>query len=184
MIATTRMFGRDVSNWQEIEEALATYATRCCEKLRRQHSATKCVQVFLLLKPMPQNDPSHQGHYYRGKQVNGYTVLDNPSNLTPDIIKAALGIGKTLFEQGMTYKKAGVIVSELVPDNGLQTNLFVEAADARKKKLMNVIDNMNAAYRNDVLKFGSTGTKKNWKMRSEKRSKRYTTRWEELCMVR
>jgi DNA polymerase V len=184
MIATTRMFGRDVSAWQDIEEALATYATRCCEKLRRQHSAAKCVQIFLLLKPLPQNNPSEQSHYHRGSQVSGFTVLDNPSNLTPDIIKAARAIGKTLFEQGQIYKKAGVIVSELVPDNVLQTNLFVEPADARRKKLMNVIDNMNAAYRNDVLKFGTTGTHKNWKMRSEKRSKRYTTRWDELCTVR
>jgi len=184
MIATTRMFGRAVNAWQDIEEALATYATRCCEKLRRQHSAAKYVQVFLLLKPLPQNDPSQHHHYHRGSQVSGYAALENPSNLTPDIIKAALAIGKTLFEQGQTYKKAGVIVSDFVPDSALQTNLFVEPADARRKKLMNVIDNMNAAYRNDVLKFGSTGTHKNWKMRSEKRSKRYTTRWDELCVVR
>ena len=148
------------------------------------HSISQCVQIFLLLKPLPQNNPSEQSHYHRGSQVSGFTVLDNPSNLTPDIIKAALAIGKTLFEQGQIYKKAGVIVSELVPDNVLQTNLFVEPADARRKKLMNVIDNMNAAYRNDVLKFGTTGTHKNWKMRSERRSKRYTTRWDELCTVR
>ena len=45
---------------------------------------------------------------------------------------------------------------------------------------INDIDNMNAAYRNDVLKFGTTGSRRNWKMRSEKRSKRYTTRWDEL----
>jgi DNA polymerase V len=180
MIATTRMFGRNVTAWQEIEEALATYATRCAEKLRRQHSAAKCVQVFLLLKVAPQ--PYHT-HYNRGSQVNGFTLLDNPSNLTPDIIKAVVAIGKTLFEEGETYKKAGVIVSDLVPDNALQTNLFIAPADARRKKLMNVIDNMNAAYRNDVLKFGTSSTQKNWKMRSEKRSKRYTTRWDELCEV-
>ena len=184
MIATTRMFGREVNAWQDIEEALATYATRCCEKLRRQHSAAKCVQVFLLLKPLPQNDASAHSHYHRGSQTSGFALLDNPSNLTPDIIKAAVAIGKTLFEQGSIYKKAGVILSGFVPDNALQTNLFVEPTDARRKKLMNVIDNMNAAYRNDVLKFGSTGTKKNWKMRSEKRSKRFTTRWDELCTVR
>jgi DNA polymerase V len=181
MIATTRMFGRNVTAWQEIEEALATYATRCCEKLRRQHSAAKCVHVFLLRKVAPQ--PQHT-HYHRGSQVNGYSVLDNPSNVTPDIIKAVVAIGKTLFEEGEVYKKAGVIVSDLVPDNALQTNLFFAPADARRKKLMNVIDNMNAAYRNDVLKFGTSSTQKNWKMRSEKRSKRYTTRWDELCIVR
>ncbi len=180
MIATTRMFGRNVTSWQEIEEALATYATRCCEKLRRQQSAAKCVQVFLLRKVAPQ--PYHT-HYHRGSQVNGYTLLDNPSNVTPDIIKAAVAIGKTVFEEGEVYKKAGVIVSDFVPDSALQTNLFAAPADARRKKLMNVIDNMNAAYRNDVLKFGTSSTQKNWKMRSEKRSKRYTTRWDELCQV-
>jgi DNA polymerase V len=77
-----------------------------------------------------------------------------------------------------------VILSDFVPDNALQTNLFTAPVDARRKKLMNVIDNMNAAYRNDVLKFGTSSTQKNWKMRSEKRSKRFTTRWDELCIVK
>jgi DNA polymerase V len=181
MIATTRMFGRDVSAWQEIEEALATYASRAAEKLRRQHGAARGVSVFLVKKAVPDPTASYFSH---GKYLSGYTLLDNPSNLTPDLIKAAVSIGKTLFETGGIYKKAGIILSELVPDNALQTNLFVAPADQKRKKLMNVIDNMNAAYRNDVLKFGTSGTQKNWKMRSERRSKRYTTRWEELCLVK
>jgi DNA polymerase V len=181
MIATTRMFGRTVSEWQEIEEALATYATRTAEKLRRQHSAAYGVSVFLLKKTPPQTDISH---YHHGRQVSGYVKLDNPSNLTPDIIKAVVAIGKSLYEQGELYKKAGVILSDFVPDNALQTNLFVAPKDQNRKKLMNVIDNMNAAFRDDILKFATSGTQKNWKMRSERRSKRYTTRWEELCLVR
>jgi DNA polymerase V len=181
MIATTRMFGREVSDWQEIEEALATYATRATEKLRRQHSAASGVSVFLL-KKAPVN--LALAHYHRGKQVNGYTLLDNPTQITPDIIKAVVAIGKSLFEEGEIYKKAGVILSDFVPDTALQTHLFVPPSDPRRKKLMHVIDNMNAAYRGDVLKFGTSGTQKNWKMRSEKRSKRYTTRWDELCLVK
>ena len=181
MIATTRMFGRTVSEWQEIEEALATYATRTAEKLRRQHSAAYGVSVFLLKKTPPQTDISH---YHHGRQVSGYVKLDNPSNLTPDIIKAVVALGKSLYEQGELYKKAGVILSDFVPDNALQTNLFVEPKDQNRKKLMNVIDNMNAAFRDDILKFATSGTQKNWKMRSERRSKRYTTRWDELCLVR
>jgi DNA polymerase V len=181
MIATTRMFGRTVSEWQEIEEALATYATRTAEKLRRQHSAAYGVSVFLLKKTAPQTDISH---YHHGRQVSGYVKLDNPSNLTPDIIKAVVSLGKSLYEQGELYKKAGVILSDFVPDNALQTNLFVAPKDQNRKKLMNVIDNMNAAFRDDILKFATSGTQKNWKMRSERRSKRYTTRWDELCLVR
>lgn len=181
MIATTRMFGRNVSDWQEIEEALATYATRTTEKLRRQHSAAYGVAVFLLKKASPLSEPSH---YHHGRQVSGYVKLDNPSNLTPDIIKAAVALGKSLYERGELYKKAGVILSDFVPDNALQTNLFVAPKDQNRKKLMNVIDNMNAAFRDDILKFATSGTQKNWKMRSERRSKRYTTRWDELCLVR
>ena len=181
MIATTRMFGRTVSEWQEIEEALATYATRTAEKLRRQHSAAYGVSVFLLKKTPPQTDISR---YHHGRQVSGYVKLDNPSNLTPDIIKAVVALGKSLYEQGELYKKAGVILSDFVPDNALQTNLFVAPRDQNRKKLMNVIDNMNAAFRDDILKFATSGTQKNWKMRSERRSKRYTTRWDELCLVR
>lgn len=181
MIATTRMFGKNVMEWQEIEEALATYATRATEKLRRQHTAAQGVSVFLV-KKAPTN--LNGAYYHRGRQISGYTLLDNPSNLTPDIIKAAISVGKELFEKGEVYKKAGVILSDFVPDNALQTNLFVPSSDQKKKKLMNVIDNMNAAYRNEIVKFGSCGTKKNWKMRSERRSSRYTTRWEELCLVK
>lgn len=181
MIATTRMFGREVTKWQEIEEALATYTTRASEKLRRQHSAASGVSVFLLKKAPVQLDPSD---YHRGRQVSGYTRLDNPTNNTTDMIKAVIAVGKSLFEQGEIYKKAGVILSNFVPDNALQTNLFVAPADQNRKKLMNVIDNMNAAFRDDIVKFGTSGTQKNWKMRSEKRSRRYTTRWEELCLVK
>jgi DNA polymerase V len=182
MIATTRMFGREVSDWQEIEEALATYATRCAEKLRRQHSAAKKVSVFLIRKGIPYTEI--KTHYHRGYQVNGVSLLEIPTQLTPEIIKAAVAIGKSIFEPGEKYKKAGVILSDFVPDIALQTNLFIAPANHKRKKLMNVIDNMNAAYRGDVLKFGTSGTQKNWKMRSEKRSKRYTTRWEELCLVK
>jgi len=181
MIATTRMFGRNVTDWQEIEEALATYTTRAAEKLRRQHSAATGIAVFLLKKAPIQLDAAY---YSRGRQVSGYTQLDNPTQSTPDLIKAVVAIGKTLYENGEVYKKAGVILSGFVPDSALQTNLFVAPIDTKKKKLMHVIDNMNAAYRNDVLKFGTSGTQKNWKMRSEKRSKRFTTRWDELCIVK
>lgn len=182
MIATTRMFGKEVSDWQEIEEALATYATRCAEKLRRQHSAVKRIDVFLIQKSTPYKEIGI--HYQRGTHIGGCQLLESPTQISPDIIKAAVAVGKTLFEQGGIYKKAGVILSDLVPDNALQSNLFVPPSNNRRKKLMNVIDNMNAAYRGDILKFGTSGTQKNWKMRSEKRSQRYTTRWDELCLVK
>jgi DNA polymerase V len=50
--------------------------------------------------------------------------------------------------------------------------------------LMEMMDNINFSMRNDVVKFASTGIKRNWKMRQEFHSPRYTTRWEELYQVK
>jgi DNA polymerase V len=49
---------------------------------------------------------------------------------------------------------------------------------------MLAIDNINFSQRNDMVKYAASGLTRNWKMRQELRSKRYTTRWEELYEIR
>lgn len=90
----------------------------------------------------------------------------------------------SLFEKGKIYKKAGVILSGLVPDTTIQGNLFIEEKHNNKRNLMDMIDNVNFSMRDDVLKFAASGTTRNWKMRHEMRSPRYTTRWDELFEVK
>jgi DNA polymerase V len=48
---------------------------------------------------------------------------------------------------------------------------------------MEAIDNINFSQRNDLVKYAASGLKRNWKMRQELRSLRYTTRWEELYRI-
>jgi DNA polymerase V len=76
------------------------------------------------------------------------------------------------------------MLSGLVPDNSIQGNLFTAPANNCGRKLMAMIDNVNFSQRNDVLKFAASGTSRDWKMRQELRSPRYTTRWEELFAVK
>jgi DNA polymerase V len=71
-----------------------------------------------------------------------------------------------------------------VPDDSIQGNLFLPDNKNRGRLLMDMIDNINFSMRDDVLKFATSGTKRNWKMRQELRSKRFTTRWEELFEVK
>ena len=89
-----------------------------------------------------------------------------------------------LFKQGMFYKKAGVLLSGIVPDNAVQGSLFAGEAKESDRALMEMVDNINFSQRNDVLKFARSGTTRNWKMRQELRSPRYTTRWTELPEVK
>jgi DNA polymerase V len=178
MIATTRMFGQPVTDINDIKEAIATYTSRAAEKLRRQHIAAKVVSVFIV--PREQN---YEVSFRRGATVGTYTTLPAATSSTPDLIKPAVQLVETLYEQGKSYKKAGVMLSGLVPDDSIQGNLFLNGTKKYERLLMDMVDNINFSMRDDVLKFATSGLTRNWKMRQELRSKRYTTRWEELYEV-
>ncbi len=71
----------------------------------------------------------------------------------------------------------------IVPDTSIQGNFFSEESRSMNRFLMSAIDNVNFSMRDDVVKFCSSGVDKNWKMRQEHRSKRHSTRWNELREV-
>jgi DNA polymerase V len=179
MIATTRMFGRPVTELRELKEAIATYISRAAEKLRRQESAANVVSVFIVTR-----DQDHLADFRRGATISNYATLPKATSLTHELIKSAVGLVEQLYEEGKVYKKAGVMLSGLVPDDSIQGNLFVPAAENQHRFLMNTIDNINFSMRDDSVKFGSSGMNKNWKMRQERRSERYSTRWEDLKRVK
>nr|MBP9739801.1 Y-family DNA polymerase [Chitinophagaceae bacterium] len=175
MIATTRMFGETVTDLKSIKEAIATYTSRAAEKLRRQHGAAKYISVFIVAK-----EQNHNATFKRGATISSYTTLNLATSKTHELIKPALEIAERLFEQGRSYKKAGVMLSDIVPDQSIQGNLFLSDTKNRGNLLMNVIDNINFSQRNDVLKFASSGTTRNWKMQQNFHSPKYTSRWDEL----
>jgi DNA polymerase V len=178
MIATTRMFGDPVTDLNDIKEAVATYTSRAAEKLRRQHCAASIISAFVVAK-----DEKRVGESFsHGSMSSNYAVLLEPTSVTSELIKPALKIATALFAKGKQYKKAGVILSGLVPDSSIQASLF-EPGKGVGRFLMETMDNINFGMRDDVVKFASSGTKRNWKMRQEFHSPRYTTRWDELYEI-
>ncbi len=178
MIATTRMFGNPVGDIASIKEAVATYISRAAEKLRRQHSAAKIISVFVVAKGENHNVD------YRGATHGDSVTLPIATSFTNELIKPAVAIVDKLFKKGTHYKKAGVMLSGIVPDNSIQANLFLSEVKNGERKLMDMIDNINFSQRDDVLKFAASGTNRNWKMQQNFISPRYTTRWEELFEVK
>jgi DNA polymerase V len=179
MIATTRMFGSPVKNISDIKEAIATYTSRAAEKLRRQRSAANTISVFVVPK-----EQSHNTYFRHGPTLSSYITLPVATSATNELIKPAVQLVDKLYEQGRIYKKAGVMLSGLVPDSTIQANLFLPDTKNCERKLMDMIDNINFSQRDDILKFAASGTARDWKMRQELRSPRYTTRWEEIFVVK
>ena len=177
MIATTRMFGSALGDIDSIKEAVATYTSRAAEKLRRQHSAARVINVFVVAKGENHNVD------FRGATHSGHITLPTATSFTNELIKPAISLVDKLYEKGKLYKKAGVMLSGIVPDMSIQGNLFLSENKNCERKLMDMVDNINFSQRDDILKFAASGTTRDWKMRQELRSPRYTTRWDELYEV-
>jgi DNA polymerase V len=178
MIATTRMFGRNVTKLDDIKEALATYTSRAAEKLRRQNCAASVVNIFIVAK-----EENHSVNFSHGATISAHATLPVATSITNELIAPAMQLAEQIFKPGIEYKKAGVMLSGIVADTSIQSNLFAPAAKNNKRFLMNTLDNINFSMRDDIIKFASSGINTDWKMRKEFRSPRYTSRWEELRKV-
>lgn len=178
MIATTRMFGKPVFELCDIKEAVATYTSRAAEKLRRQYCAAKVIQVFVVT-----NGNRNATYEYNPQSRYQYSTFAKPTSDTAELIHSALPLAERLYEPGVKYLKAGIILSGLVPDNSIQANLFLNDNKNRRRFLMETVDNINFSHRDDMVKYAASGLKRNWKMRQELRSKRFTTRWDELYEI-
>lgn len=179
VIATTRMFGKPVFDLQPLKEAVATFTARAAEKLRRQFSAASSIDVFVVT-----NGRAAGTYTYNPATDHRYTELPRATAFTHELIQAAMPLVEQLYRPGMKYLKAGVMLGGIVPDSSIQGDLFGPPADNRHRALMEAVDNLNFSMRGDVVKYLASGLSRNWKMRQELRSKRFTTRWEELYEVR
>ena len=178
MIATTRMFGKPVSELNDLKEAVATYTSRAAEKLRRQYCAAKFIDVFVVTNNYKGN------HYqYNPQTQHIHTRLLQATSHTNELIRNAVPLVEKLYHRGSKYLKAGVMLGGLVPDESIQGNIFKNNSQNHQRLLMEAMDNINVSIRGDAVKYVASGLNRNWKMRQEMRSKRYTTRWEELFEI-
>ena len=178
MIATTRMFGKPVFDLQSLKEAVATFTSRAAEKLRRQYGAASGIDVFVVT-----NGREGASYEYNPMHHHRYFTMMRATSDTSELIQAALPLVESLYINGTKYVKAGVMLTGIVPDNALQGDLFSPPARNQNRALMQAMDNINFSMRDDMVKFVASGLTRNWKMRQEMRSPRFTTRWDEVYQV-
>jgi len=178
MIATTRMFGKPVQRLSDLKEAVATYTSRAAEKLRRQHCAATLLDVFVVTN-------NYAGSYRYNPQTRhrAAKLLEATSN-TNELFKVAMPMVESLYHAGSNYLKAGVMLGGLVPDGSIQGAIFREHEKHHVKDLMTAVDNINFSMRDNAVKYLASGLARNWKMRQDMKSRRFTTRWDELYKVK
>lgn len=174
MIATTRSFEGMLTNFQDIKERVSTYAVSCSEKLRKQNTQCNMVMVFLHTNGFRKDLPQY------GRNI--VIKTDYPTNSSFDLIKyATIGL-KAIFRENYHYKKAGVIVMGLTPTCQKQYALF-NSENPKHQPIMNIVDRLNMAYGNNKIKFGSQSLDRQWKMKQERLSPRYSTNINEIIEI-
>jgi DNA polymerase V len=168
-IMTSRSFGRPILSKEELAEAIASYASRGAEKLREEGSVASWLQVFII------------GKEY-GKQAQ--LVLSQPTSFTPTLISYAKQGLDSIYQAGQAYKKGGVLLGGLAPEDSFQRDLFVDRANEEKQRAaMDLLDYANQKFGYTALKFAAEGIGRPWR-KSQLRSPCYTTRWDDLLTVR
>ena len=175
-ICTSRSFGKAISTIEGLKEAVGNYATNCAYKLRKQKGCAARISIFIHTNPFKPTD----------KQYKGFTsfVLDTPSNDSIELVRLALEGLEKIYRSDCTYKKAGVIVSDISPQQQQQLSLFDSLDRQKHQSIMTALDNINDKLGKDKVRLAVQGNNsRQWKMKQEKLSPCYSTRIEDALKV-
>jgi DNA polymerase V len=178
----SRSFGQPITSLVELQQALTLYVCRAAEKLRRQQQVATGMRIFAQTSRFIENP--HSG----SKTIK----LLTGTNFTPELLKYAITALGQIYIPDCPYKKVGVVMTGLHSEQIRQQNLFdlletIQASEPRdlekERRVCEVVDRLNRQYGAETVMFGLVGKKQNWRLRCNRRSPRFTTRWDELPVV-
>ncbi|EAY3827023.1 translesion error-prone DNA polymerase V subunit UmuC [Salmonella enterica] len=176
-IVCSRSFGERVTDYEDMRQAICSYAARAAEKLRGEHQYCRFISTFVKTSPFALNEP------YYGNSAAVKVLI--PTQDSRDIINAAVKCLDKIWRDGHRYQKAGVMLGDFFSQGVAQLNLFDDNAPrADSAKLMEVLDHLNAKDGKGTLYFAGQGMSQQWAMKREMLSPRYTTRFSDLPIVR
>ncbi|TKB60862.1 MAG: Y-family DNA polymerase [Nitrospira sp.] len=173
-LTCSRAFGKLMSTLAEMEEAVSVYTSRVAEKLRRERLAATVLTVCLTTNEF-KDGPQYSNTLTRTLP----TVTDN----TADLIGSAIQSIQAIYRGGYHYKKAGVMLTGLVPASQIQADLFDEHNRRKSNRLMSALDAVNDRWGAGTLHYASSGFTRSWKTQFHHRSPAYTTDWNSLPIV-
>lgn len=174
-ILFSRSFGKPQESLKDLSEAVSYFTSAAAEKLRKYKLVASLMTVFVSTNKFKKNEP---------KYFNGINFcLSVATSYTPELINYSLEGLKKIYRGGYQYKKAGVIMLGLIPENKLQLNLFCNHPSSSNNRLMKVYDGINKKWGGGTIKYVSDGINRPWSMRQSNKSLRFTTHWDELLKI-
>lgn len=158
-IMNSRSFKKELNSLSELNEILTNFASSCAHKLRNQKSCTQKLGVFIQTNRFKPEAKLHNGYIE--------VVFPTATNDSIEIIKATHKALIELYKSDCLYKRAGVIVSDIIPESVVQLNLFSKHNIVKRTALMEVCDSINDKMGEGTLRFSVQGTEKKWDANKE-----------------
>ncbi|MDD2673637.1 MAG: Y-family DNA polymerase [Flavobacterium sp.] len=176
-IATTRSFPKQIADFDLLRERVATFAAVCAEKLRKQNS---CCHTIIVMLVVDKHTVQTSKYYF-----NMAVTLPYGSNSTLTISNAAISMLKKLHQgnEHLKFKKAGVIVTELIDENKKQLQLFDEE-NPKHLLLMKVMDGLNKKIGDKKVKLATQNLSLTWNMNQKHLSPKYTTNFKDILEIK
>jgi len=184
-ILSSKSFGKNVTAKSDLQEAVANYAVRACEKMRKQKTQAQAIYVYIRTNPF-----SNKPQYCQGSTISFASPTDNVA----EILKSALKILEQIYKKNYEYKKAGIMLLDLVKKGeNQQINLFqndffsnqnVKNFDNKKTEIIQkTLEKINQNFSKNTIFYAIQGTTRSWQMMCNKRSQHYTTNIKEIAKV-
>lgn len=173
-IATTRSFEKMYTEWEDISERIATFTAISSEKLRKQQSHCSLVMVFVRTNYFRKDQPQY------ARSIVIKTPYATSSYI--ELNRCAQKGLKAIFKSGYQYKKAGVILMGITPNNCTQLSLF-NTSNPKHNALMRVMDYTNKSIGKTKVLFAGQSLDRKWKMKQEKLSPYYTTKLRDIIEI-
>ena len=176
-ICVSRSFADEgITDKQKLEEAVANFASDCARKLREQKSLCRQMTVFAFTSRFRTDLPQDF--------INHNIRLGISTNDSSEIIKAAIdGLRANYRDGNFAYKKAGVILWDIVQANAVQYNLFDTRNRSKLSALQQTIDDINRNNGQGTVRNAIQGSDR-LNIKREHLSPQYTTDWNDIMVVK
>jgi DNA polymerase V len=173
-LMNSRSFKNETTEYAVVADAVAYHVRHAMADLRAMQMKTSSIRVSIR--------PSRHGDFMlRGGSKEA--VLPTPTDDTFVALRIAEQLTEELFEPGVSYKKAGVVLNQFTPAESGQIALFhtETAVQNKTQPLMSILDAINLKSDREALVLGSRLRTKAWQARVDARSPAYTTRWSDIA---
>lgn len=178
-ICVSRAFGKNVTDINELKEALSLHITTAAEKLRKQNNICGIINIFVCY--------TNYMEPYRFYD-SGTIRLDIATSYTPALISAAFSCLEKIYKETVLYKKIGIILDDFYETDFIQMNTFINIPVNLNKQslIMKTIDNVNSKLGRNKVYFAVSSKNKNhiWQNRRDRKSPSYTTSWNEILTIK